>query len=108
MTVIQIKGKNYIELSFISSIIGSKYGEKIQDIAEQIGWDIGITNSTNQNEVIALAERLCSEQGISLSKNPSFRPNDLAIFIKPIEIDESKLDEIKKQFDYKTGCKLEW
>lgn len=103
-----IKGKNYIELSFISPIVGRRYAKKIQDISNEIGWDIGISNSINQNEVIQLAERLCRKNDILLSKNPSFRPGDLKIVIKPVEVDESKLQEIKEEFDYLTGCSLEW
>lgn len=103
-----IKGKNYIELSFITPIIGKRYTEKIQEISNRIGWSIGISNTVNQNEIIAIAKDLCSSNGIFLNKNPSFRPNDLRVLIIPNVLDENKLNKIKQQFDYRTGCSLEW
>ena len=48
-----------------------------------------------------IAERSSYELGFTL-------PDNLKIIIKPEEIDEIKLQEIKKQFDYYIGCSLEW
>lgn len=103
-----IKGKNYIELFFISPIVGERYTEKIEKLADEIGWDMGISNSVNQNDIISLVKRLCDSRSIFLKKNPSFMLDSLKIIIRPEEIDEIKLQEIKKQFDYYTGCSLEW
>lgn len=103
-----IKGKNYMELSFISPVVGKRYSDKIAKLAKETGWDISISNSVNQNEVISCANRLCNKIGISLKKNPSFIPSNLKVVIKPNDIDENKLKEIKKIFDYITGCSLEW
>lgn len=103
-----IKGKNYFELSFISPVIGKKYEDLLKVIAEDTGWSIGISNSVNQNEIINLASRLCSENGISLKKNPSFNPGSLKVMLKHEDGDEAVLGSIKNEFDHKTGCMLEW
>lgn len=103
-----IKGENYMELSFISPIVGERYIDKIKDIVYDIGWNIGIANSVNQNEIISMAKELCNKNDIFLNKNPSFKPGDLRVIIKPNKIEEFKLQEVKEQFDYCTGCYLEW
>ncbi|MDP4178247.1 MAG: MBL fold metallo-hydrolase RNA specificity domain-containing protein [Bacillota bacterium] len=103
-----IKGKNYFELSFISPNIGKKYEEMLKIVAEDIGWNIGISNSVNQNEIVNLASRLCSENDIMLKKNPSFNPGSLKVVLKVENVDTKILEDIKKEFDYKTGCSLEW
>lgn len=103
-----IKGKNYFELSFISPNIGKKYEEMLKIIAKDIGWNIGISNSVNQNGIVNLASRLCSENDIMLKKNPSFNPGSLKVVLKVENVDTKILEDIKKEFDYKTGCSLEW
>lgn len=103
-----IKGKGYLELSFISPVIGRKYTEKLKAIAQKTGWNIGISKSVNQNEALNLASRLCSQEGISLAKNPSFNPSSLKVTLKPENFNEEALNKIKKEFDEATGCGLEW
>jgi len=103
-----IKGKNYLELSFISPIIGRQYIEKLKYIADETGWDIGISKSVNQNEIIKLALNLCIKEGINLTKNPSFNLSNLEVKIKPEILNEEVLKKIKKEFHKLTGCKLVW
>lgn len=95
----------YMEVSFITPMVGERYIEKLRDISENIGWDIKISTSCNQNEIINLALALCSERGILLKKNPSFNPFDFSVTLKPKEVIEPEvLEEIKKIFEHKTGC----
>lgn len=98
----------YIELSFISPIIGAKYKNKIEELAEETGWSFAIGKSVNQNEIINLAVRLCNEANVSLKKNPSFNPSTLEVTLKTSnEIDENEFKKIKDEFDYKTGCRIQ-
>ncbi len=103
-----IKGKKYMELCFISPLVAKRYSKKVASLAEDTGWNIGISDSVNQNEVISLALRLCTRENISLNKNPSFNANTMEVVIKPQTIEYQKLSTIKQAFDYSTGCSLIW
>jgi hypothetical protein len=61
-----------MELSFISPIVGERYIDKIKDIVYDIGWNIGIANSVNQNEIISMAKELCNKNDIFLNKTFDF------------------------------------
>lgn len=106
---IKLSGKNkYIELFFITSVIGDKYINKLKDLVEHTGWNMCISRSVNQNEIINMANMLCKREGIILKKNPSFNNSDLNLLLKVENIEEDKLKIIKEEFEYKTGCKINW
>ena len=65
-----------------------------------------VANSCNQNEIISMALRLCSTYEVKLKKNPSFNSSNLNVSLKVESGDQEKLQSIKKEFDYKTGCIL--
>ncbi|MFD3156044.1 MBL fold metallo-hydrolase [Haloimpatiens sp. FM7330] len=102
-----VLSERYIELSFITPVIGQKYIDKLNDISKYIGWKLKISNSCNQNEIINLALRLCNKSGIELKKNPSFNPMTLEVTLKLFsDIDDGIFKSMKEEFDNKTGCKL--
>jgi uncharacterized protein len=103
-----IKGKGIMELAFISPVVGKRYIEKLKDLAKEIGWNLSISSSVNQNEILNLAIRLCQKEGIKLSKNPSFNPSSLKVKIKVGTLEEGNLEKIKRDFGEATGCELEW
>lgn len=98
--------EKYIELSFISPIIGKKYVNKINDLVYETGWSMKVSDSVNQNEIIKFAAVLCRREGIVLKKNPSFNPADLSVVLKVENIEEEKIESIKQDFEHGTGCKL--
>jgi len=97
---------HYIELAFISPTIGNRYIDVIKKVSNIIGWDISISSSTNQNEVINIASALCKSSGVDIYKNPSFNPADLSVTVKVTKGEVEKLDEIKDSFERLTGCTL--
>jgi len=99
------KGK-YIELYFTSPAVGRRYIEKINNLVKKTGWSMKISDAINQNEIIRLAVALCKKEGISLKKNPSFNPSALTVELKVESSDEEKIENIRKEFEYKTGCRL--
>lgn len=101
------KGK-YIELSFISPVIGKKYTEKVSELVKITGWNMNISNAVNQNEIIKIAQVLCRRESIPIKKNPSFNPLNLSIELKLQNVEEEKMKVIKEEFEYKTGCSLKW
>lgn len=99
----------YIELSFISPIVGKRLSKKIAAIASNIGWNITISKSFNQNEISHLARKLCEENGIKLIKNPSFNQNSCSVTIKaeiPKNDEQIDMDAINNEFIHETGCVL--
>lgn len=101
-----IKSKGNLELSFISPIIGRKYAEKMQFIAKEIGWNMSISNSVNQNEVTNIAVRLCAKEGIKLKKNPSFNLGAMEVTLTLENGSKEVLEKIKSEFEGSTGCHL--
>lgn len=98
------RGK-YIELGFISPAIGMRYGQTLQELADQIGWRICIADKVNQNELFKLAQILCMENGISLAKNPSYLPAQKMVQLKiAAKEPEEKLQKLADAFVEATGC----
>ena len=79
-----VKGK-YLELSFVSPMVGERYREELQQIADQIGWRIQIADKVNQNALFQMIRMLCAEQGIALAKNPSYIPDRRVVVVKTAE-----------------------
>ncbi len=98
----------YIELSFISPVIGEKYREKLDELVKVTGWSMSISSSVNQNEIIKLAQVLCRKEEINIKKNPSFNALSLSVELKVENANEEKMKIIKEEFEYKTGYSLKW
>ncbi|KGK87260.1 MBL fold metallo-hydrolase [Clostridium sp. HMP27] len=104
-----IKSNNlykYIELSFITPIIGERYKDKIKEIANNTGWNMSISNSSNMNEIINIASLYCREEEIVLRKNPSFNQVELTVTLKVESGSEEALKRIKECIERKTGCRV--
>ncbi|WP_234124693.1 MBL fold metallo-hydrolase [Clostridium hydrogenum] len=101
-----IKTKGNMELSFISPVIGRKYIGKLELMARDIGWNIGISNSVNQNEILNIAVRLCAKAGIKLKKNPSFNLGTMEVTLKVEDGEEGAFGKIVEEFQEVTGCRL--
>ncbi|HEY5562952.1 MAG TPA: MBL fold metallo-hydrolase RNA specificity domain-containing protein [Clostridiaceae bacterium] len=97
----------YIQLSFISPVVGRKYLHKLDELSEKLAWNINIATSVNQNAIINLAVRLCDENEVKLKKNPAFNEAALKVNLKCESIEEDIFLKIKETFEYNTGCTLE-
>lgn len=103
-----VKGK-YLELSFVSPMVGERYREELQQIADQIGWRIQIADKVNQNALFQMIRMLCAEQGMTIVKNPSYIPDRRAVVVKIVEeTDDEKQAEVANAFLKKTGCMCEF
>lgn len=98
----------YIELTFISPVIGKKYEKNIEELVRLTGWNMKVANSANQNEILQIASILCKSKGIDLKKNPSFNSSDLSVELKLEDGNVENMEDVKKEFEYKTGCTLKW
>ncbi len=95
----------YLELGFISPILGLQYADTLQSLADQTGWRIRIADKINQNELFKTAQLLCLQQDITLAKNPSYLPAQQTVQLKlSMPQAEEKLRQIAEQFLEQTGC----
>ena len=102
------RGK-YLEFSFISPIVGIRYRQELQQIANQIGWRIQIADKVNQNALFQMIRTLCAEHEITLAKNPSYLPDKKVIAVKIAkEVDNERQAAIANVFLEKTGCACEF
>jgi hypothetical protein len=101
-------GVKYIELAFISKIIGEKYGDVINELEQETGYPITVSDSCNQIEIINIVKRLMNEKGITSKKNPSIFLDKMSVqVVLAQDIDDSTKEEIKNRFLNLTGLSLE-
>ncbi len=102
------RGK-YLEFSFISPMVGLRYREEIQRIADQIGWRILIADKVNQNALFQRIRMLCAEYGVALAKNPSYIPERRVVVVKVSEAaNTEKQSAVAEAFLAQTGCACEF
>jgi len=101
-------GVKYIELSFISKVIGEQYLEVIKKLAKETGYYIILSDSCNQIEIINIAKRLTSEKGLKLKKNPSIFLDKMSVqILLTQDIDDIVKEEIRSRFLTLTGMTLD-
>lgn len=101
------KGK-YLEVSFISPMIGSRYGAVLQELANQTGWRIKIGDKVNQNALFNLIQLLCMKHSMTPVKNPSYLPERKKVQIKVCgQLEEGTLHLVMEEFRKQTGCECE-
>ncbi|MDE6620137.1 MAG: hypothetical protein K2K74_06555 [Lachnospiraceae bacterium] len=102
------KGK-YLEFRFVSPMVGLRYRDELQQIADQIGWRIQIADKVNQNALFQIIRILCTEHGVVLTKNPSYIPDRRVVVIKTTEaVDAERQKTLAEAFLEKTGCACEF
>ncbi len=103
------RGGKYIELSFISSVIGENYRCWITDLEKETGWRITINPYTNQMELIQKATELLQEEGISFDRNPGiFQGEGVVRFKLNNPIGEETWNNMQKRFQEETGFCLQY
>ena len=103
-------GKKYIEISFITPIIGQKYLNQIEDLEKELGYRIKIAKSYNQIEVIQKATRLLKQQGVIVKKTPGFFEAEHKVKVKMNSEDYIMKDvweKLQNDFFEQTGFTLE-
>ena len=98
--------EKYIELTFVTPIIGRRYAKLIETLTKQLGWNIAISDKVNQNELLGKVSFLCQKHQMVLKKNPSYLPGKMRVKIQ-IVAGEEHLSKVREEFMKETGCKLE-
>ena len=95
----------YLELAFVSPMIGRQYQDVLQGLADQIGWRIHIADKVNQNMLFQTVQMLCMKCGITLLKNPSYLPERKSVQLKTNGLeDEGQRRRVEEEFLRQTGC----
>lgn len=102
---IKNNANKYIELSFISPLVGDRFTEKLCHLCNETGWNISISDKVNQNEIINIVKILCMKYDVELKKNPSFNPSDISVTINIIKGEEN-FELIKEKFKELTALEL--
>lgn len=98
----------YLEVSFVSPMIGSRYGAVLQDLANQTGWRIKIGDKVNQNALFNYIQLLCMKHHMTPVKNPSYLPERKKVQIKVRgQLEEGTLHLVMEEFRKQTGCECE-
>jgi len=101
------EGGKYIELSFVTPFVGEKYKDKLVQLSEKTGWDIRVSQTINQVEMINILNEILSKYNIEIQKNPSIYPTTREVKIKLSEgVDEDVLKKISGEFFERTGFYL--
>jgi len=98
----------FIEVSFISPVVGRRYQEVLDRLEKKTGWPIKINPKSNQNEIKAIV-RAELNPAWGLAKEPSFFEEDNSVVVKlkepPAADNEEWIEVVQKIFDL-TGCRL--
>lgn len=99
--------QRYIELSFISPIVGERYKELIEQLERKIYWNIRVGQSVNQHEVLNIAKRLLENNGAELKKSPAFLPKEMQVVVNLFS-QPTDFPAIKENFFALTGLELSY
>ncbi len=95
----------YIELAFISPLVGERYRPLIEQLEKEIHWPIKIGQSVNQHEVLNISKRMIDDHGIVLKKSLAFIPKEMQVIAYVSEQSESHA-LIQEEFLKLTGLHL--
>ena len=101
------EGGKYIELSFVTPFVAEKYKDKLNELSQKTGWEIRISQTINQVEMVNILKDILAKYNIDLIKNPSIYPSIREVRIKLAgEIDSNIVNEIANEFYDRTGFYL--
>ncbi|WAM32261.1 MBL fold metallo-hydrolase [Caldicellulosiruptor naganoensis] len=101
------EGGKYIELSFVTPFVAEKYKDKLNELSQKTGWEIRISQTINQVEMVNILKDILTRYNIDLVKNPSIYPTTREVRVKLAEeIDSSIINEIMNEFFDRTGFYL--
>ncbi|MFN8670953.1 MAG: MBL fold metallo-hydrolase [Candidatus Sericytochromatia bacterium] len=105
---INSNGEKYLEVNFISYVVGVRYLNTIKELEHETGWEIVISKNSNQIELIHIINNILKKYNISIKKNPSILENIKKAKVKLNDaIEEIILVKLSDEIFYKTGFTLE-
>lgn len=96
-----------IVLSFISPQVGERHRSEIQALIQETGYNIEIHPHPNQQQILAIANKLAREAGWTIAKGPGIRVEQTEITMKLTEaVEEETLSAVAKRLWEETGYQL--
>lgn len=92
----------YLELAFLTPMLGHQYSDLLQKIACEIGWHLKIAESINQNEIFNITKMICMQHDLALQKNPSYLPATKQLELK-LKDDAMVPESVCQLIQKKTG-----
>ncbi|MBN2149031.1 MAG: ParB N-terminal domain-containing protein, partial [Anaerolineales bacterium] len=101
-----LKGDEIV-LSFISSQVGERYREQINELEEQAGWRLSINPQPNQGAILEVARTLLNKAGWTIVKGPSIylEKTEVAVSLSNFP-EEQEISKLATAFDHQTGFRL--
>lgn len=56
----------------MTPFVGERYKDKIEELSEKTGWDIKVSQSINQVEMINILKEILSKYNVEIQKIPVF------------------------------------
>jgi len=96
-----------IVLGFVSPQVGQRHQERINQLAEETGYNLVISPHPNQYEILRVANRLIAENNWMIAKGPGIHDDrgELRLeFAKPVPAAE--IESFSEKLEAQTGFKL--
>lgn len=101
-------GTAYLELSFITPVVGKRCLEQIRKLEDDTGWNITVSENPNQNELIKKAKHLLQQANVVIRKGPGVHAADAAVKVEVDELpDQELLCTLGREYMQQTGYSLE-
>ncbi len=99
-----VTGK-YIEVAFLSAIVGEWYLEDLARLQEETGWEIRLKPTTDEYKIKELARQMCARWKIV--RGPGLTPGETEVKVWVSDIlSEEEEKELIDEFYYQTGFEL--
>ncbi len=90
-------GESFVELTFVSEAIGSRYADKIAALGHETGWTIAIAARNDQSGIVEVARELLRD--VKIRKGPSYDGAARTVTAKlAMPIDAAQRAEIEDGF----------
>ncbi len=98
---------DYIEVAYISPVVGERYQSVLDEVSTRIGWPIRVRDSANQELIAQEARRITP--GDCIGRTPKFFLAEKRIVVPVDRLPDGELgEELSHEFQEKTGFRITW
>ena len=98
---------DYIEVAYISPVVGERYQSVLDEVSTRIGWPIRVRDSANQELIAQEARRITP--GDCIGRTPKFFLEEKRIVVPVDRLPDGELgEELSQEFQEKTGFRITW
>ena len=97
----------FIELQFLTPVVGERYTKWLKGISELTGWPVTVAPNPRQQELIMLAQNCAAAHGLTISKGPSIRQSEQRVDISVNDsTQKGNIPQAQNDFFEKSGYQL--